>query len=1472
MNESTPKRRRWWVYLLLVPPLLVIFMLVATILFLRTDYGLERAEGLLNRTLADVGGQNITLNGLHGRFPFDLRLDELRLADAEGPWLELEDLALRWSGRDLLAARLRIHELSATRLEMLRTPIGEQTEREPREPSQGVDLPDAFPRIALEHLAVREIILAEAVAGERIVLQLQAELVADSHEARVDLRLDSMAGPAGKAGQLTLHAEFAQDTNLLTLRADFTDPQGSLAPLLGLPETTPLALLLDGDGPPAAWSGTFHVQAGQLISVESYLALDWQDYPSLSWNGDFFLDSSLLPHPADAYLPRTSFRILAAMPGTQQVELNEVSLRNPLLELILDAHLDLRQSALRGGLQATVRDTAPLGDLTGVELGPEILLHSRFDGPFTAPDIELVLNLTEFAADPARIAELELTSSIQFGQQQWNDRQDIAASGTLQAHGVDVPNTALPAELTSEFDLQYRLGDTFLDLKSLTLRGDGLALQAEGGYALDRNHLEARLDLLPTRIQPWLALHGQDYAGLLDLQITAQGVVQPMDLQLDVQAALEQTSGLPDPLPRLLGERIDLATRISLLSDVDDPSRSGLHRIQADNISLHAEGLDLMADVAYVLDTRELTAQAVLELPDLSLASPDPELDLGGAAVLEVRVHGAVGGNLSLDGDLFSENLQVADLDAFPLRLVLHADALPGSPQGSLSLSASPMQTDLFAETDFALDDNLLRLSGLTLTLPEGTLSGSGDIDLNTQLVTAQLEGRIRDIGPLSALAGQNMAGALDLQLDLQPDGPSQNVQLSLVLDNLLADFGTLSHMSLQAQARDVLGVAGPPHLDASVATQGFQAGENRVDVLEAEAKGTLADIALNAAAQGHALHPFDLRIQATSAEVDARRTIRLQNLTGAWAGQNLVLADPVTITMAGDDLSASPLLLEFGSAIVRAEAQLSGETADLRLGVENLPLHLFTTDVQGALTLGAVLHGPKSALRGDVTLVGNDLSPAVTGLGEIPSLNLQADAVLDGESVTLFAELREKGHTDSLLQAQGQARMRLSLDPVGLDLPRDEPVTASVVGNLDLGWLGDIVLPDSQLLAGLLGLDLQLAGTIDAPEPGGRIQVRRGGYQHLLQGVLIQDIEGDARITEEHFILESLTATDGDQGTLRLEGRADLDPEHNFPFRFTLSGANMNVLDSPQARARLSRISMDVSGTTEAQEVSGQVNLDRVEVFLRDLGGPRVVDLDVVDVHKPRDSAEDAVFTPPIPPLALDIGVHFPSRFFVRGRGLDSEWGGNLHISGNASEPIIRGEIRPQRGRLDLLGKRFTIDEESVIQFTGSQPPRPYVNLIATQTRRDPDGEKTFIVRISGVPPDISPPTLESDPPLPQDEILAQMLFGRSLARISPTQAAQLALAARELAGHGGGLDIMGTARDILLLDDLDVVTGQGGDISLRAGKYINERVYLRLDRDMKTGEETVSADIDLTPRISLESTLGPRGGGLGLFWKRDY
>jgi translocation and assembly module TamB len=1485
-RPPSPSRRRKWPYIFLVPPLLLLLLLLGAFLFLRTDFGLQRLETLLNSSLADVGGQRVALSGLHGRFPFDLRLAELRLGDEEGVWLEIDEIALRWSGRDLLAARIRIQELSADRVELMRIPTGDEPKPapEPTKPESWEALldfgpPTAFPRAALDNLNIREIILAEAVTGERIVLGLNGNLDAGKQRARVNLNLDSLAGPAGEASLLSLRAGFTPETDLLDLRLAFSDPNGTLAPLLGLPPATPLEVILDGDGPPLSWEGAFSIQAGELVSLRSDLGLAWPDHPRLNWNGELRIAASLLPEPVQALLPPTTFQIQASMPKPDAVHLAGLELRNALLDLNANADVDLGQSTLTGGLRLDVLDTAPLDELAGVELGPRIVLRGDVSGPLTGPDIQLALHMTDVVADPVLIGGLDLDATIQFSAPA---DQIVSVAGTLEAQGLHVPDTALPPELTANFDATYRLTDNVLNVTSLSLLGDGMDIHAVAEYVLDTSRLEAGLELRPSPIQPWLAPHGlEDVRGDADLRITTQGTVQPMKLDVNLDAGLTRLAGLPDPLPHLLGPAPRLLAQVRLLPP-KDAATAGPGSIQAQTLRLQSPGLDLNATADFTIASRELSAQATLALPDLALAAPSPELGLDGAALLHAQARGDVSQNLTLDLQLHSDDLRVADLDAFPLKLLATIRSLPQAPRGELTLTASPMQAPLLLETAFALDEDLLRLSELELIVPEGALHGQGTVNVDSHLITARLQGRIRNIAPLSGLAGQTMHGALDLDVELRPDNQKnqsgeqptiQNGRFSLNLSNFQASFGTLADLSLNGQIQDALNAQDGPNLHLDVSARDFQNGETQVSSLDATITGSRTDLALNAATRGNALHPFTLQLEAAYADRDGRHFVELRDLTGDWAEQRLLLTTPVSITLGEHEQTISPLHLEFGQAVVRADARIGPEDADLRLGIDSLPLSLFTPDILGTVTAGVVLHGPTSALRGDLTVLGENLQPMGSGLENVPALDIQADAALDGTAVTFTAVLRENDATIPLLQAQGQMPLTLGLDPAGLELPSDAPLRATVQGDLDMGWLGEIVLTDSQLLTGNLKLDFQLAGTLGSPHPLGTILIRQGGYQHLLQGVLLQDIEADARISDNRFDLISLTATDGGQGRLQIHGGADLDPDQRFPFQFSILLDAMRILDSPMVQARLAKVDLDVSGTASAQKVSGLVVLDRMEVFIKDVGGPQVAELPVVEFNTPRAASPEQPAPPPsAPPLALDIEARFPARVFVRGRGLDSEWGGNLRITGTAAEPVIRGEIRPQRGRLDLLGKRFIVDPESMIQFTGGQPPLPFINLAASLARRDPDGEKTFTVRISGVPPDIPPPALSSEPPLPQDEILSQMLFGRSLSRISPTQAAQLALAARELAGHGSGLNLMTTARDLLQLDDLDLISGQGGDMSLRAGKYIHDRVYLRLDSDLRTGDETASVDIELTPRINLESTIGPKGGGLGVFWKRDY
>ena len=59
---------------------------------------------------------------------------------------------------------------------------------------------------------------------------------------------------------------------------------------------------------------------------------------------------------------------------------------------------------------------------------------------------------------------------------------------------------------------------------------------------------------------------------------------------------------------------------------------------------------------------------------------------------------------------------------------------------------------------------------------------------------------------------------------------------------------------------------------------------------------------------------------------------------------------------------------------------------------------------------------------------------------------------------------------------------------------------------------------------------------------------------------------------------------------------------------------------------------------------------------------------------------------------VGFNVAFNAPERIFVRGRGLESEWGGGLDIEGTSKALEIVGSIDFRRGFLSFLDQRFTI------------------------------------------------------------------------------------------------------------------------------------------------------------------------------------
>jgi translocation and assembly module TamB len=215
---------------------------------------------------------------------------------------------------------------------------------------------------------------------------------------------------------------------------------------------------------------------------------------------------------------------------------------------------------------------------------------------------------------------------------------------------------------------------------------------------------------------------------------------------------------------------------------------------------------------------------------------------------------------------------------------------------------------------------------------------------------------------------------------------------------------------------------------------------------------------------------------------------------------------------------------------------------------------------------------------------------------------------------------------------------------------------------------------------------------------------------------------------------------------------------------------------------------------------------------------------------------------------------------------GLESEWRSDMRVRGTAKAPRIVGDLEVVRGTFNFAGRRLEITNGDV-SFDGGVLTDPLLDITASTTVQS----VTAAVNISGRAqnPQIA---FTSTPALPQDEILARLLFGNSAGSLSPIQAIQLASTLNSLRGGGGGLNPLGKLRSAPGLSRLRVVTAGGGGAALSAGQYITSNIYLEVVTDAR-GFTATQLEIALSRSLSILSQFGAFGGSsVDLRYSRDY
>ena len=399
--------------------------------------------------------------------------------------------------------------------------------------------------------------------------------------------------------------------------------------------------------------------------------------------------------------------------------------------------------------------------------------------------------------------------------------------------------------------------------------------------------------------------------------------------------------------------------------------------------------------------------------------------------------------------------------------------------------------------------------------------------------------------------------------------------------------------------------------------------------------------------------------------------------------------------------------------------------------------------------------------------------------------------------------------------------------------------------GNIDLAMLDPLLSAEGRRARGTVTLNAAITGTAAAPLASGTLQLRNGDVVDYTLGAHVSDLQATVQASGDTIRLTQFTGKAG-PGTLGGSGSISLAEQMPVDLHFTADNARPLSSDLISA---LIDANLTVQGEVKGDlQAGGTLHVRRADIRIPDKMPASVAVLPVRNANAsppPPESQSGST-------IALNLTLDAPQQVFIRGRGLDAELGGTIHIHGTVAKPVPDGGLQLRRGTLTVIGTTLNFTEGS-IDFSGAGLEDPTVHFVATSTTSTIVA--TLTVSGSAKDPKI---TLSSVPDMPQDEILSQLLFNTSTSKLSPLQLAQIAAALASLSGATSGFDPLESLRNTFGLDRLSVGSSSTGAPTLEAGRYLARGVYLGAKQSATGTGTQATVQVDLAKGLKLETTAG--------------
>jgi translocation and assembly module TamB len=557
---------------------------------------------------------------------------------------------------------------------------------------------------------------------------------------------------------------------------------------------------------------------------------------------------------------------------------------------------------------------------------------------------------------------------------------------------------------------------------------------------------------------------------------------------------------------------------------------------------------------------------------------------------------------------------------------------------------------------------------------------------------------------------------------------------------------------------------------------------------------------------------------------------------------------EPATLVLDDGDQSAR-LRLALGGGQARLDARESGGAVNLDAAVTGVDLSFMSEDFTGGLDANVTLQGRGSALSGafDAALKNARSRDARKGL----SIDGQIKGALQAGRLQVDAQLSsQQGLTSATTFA---LPMDASAAPFHLAVIKDKPLQGTFQANGEIQPLWDLFFGGERTVGGKLAAQIGIGGTVADPKLSGRADLTDGTFDDYATGLKLRQVALGAALNSDSITIDRFSGADTAKGKVTGSGQVSLQRNGGGDLILNLTG--FRLIDNDTAQADATGLVYLTRAADGKAKLAGNLEIVRGEVNAAARTGTNIPTMDVIEKNRPFSLEDQLAPSPAVAAQStgvvdLDVSLKAAKGVLIKGRGLDVDMSMDARVTGTTAKPVLSGQAQVVRGDYDFAGKRFEFDNRGVV--TLSNDPQA-IRLDLTATRQDT--ALTAVIRITGTAakPQIS---LSSTPVLPNDEVLAQVLFGSSAAQLSPLEAAQLASALSALAS-GGGFDVVGNIRNFARLDRLALTGGNAATgFSVAGGKYLTDNVYVEVSGGARTGA-SAQLEYRVTKNLSVVSKI---------------